>query len=143
MAAILGVLFVAALAKSSELSSKYLQTQSVILETLRHPYQPGVCIYKPEYLNIVNSFDFEKNAHSFSNVDAVKDFYNIYKKGLIPTTETFSIYNERHRNEAFALSNLFCSAEGKFNIIHFLPQRRISLLKKPFSYFIRRLEYFL
>lgn len=122
MESILGVLFIGTLAKSSELTSQYLQTQSLILEILRHPYQPGVCIYKPEYLQIVNSFDFEKNAHSFSNVDAVKEFNNIYKKGLIPTTETFSIYNERHRNEAFALSNLFCSAEGKFNIIHFFPE---------------------
>lgn len=93
-----------------------LNRQSLLLELLQHPYQPGVSIYKPEYLNIVNSFDFERSYPLFNNVEAVKEFYFLYGKGLIPYNELFSIYNEYHRKQAIALFHVFYYAKGELII---------------------------
>lgn len=92
-----------------------LHKQKVLLELLQHPYQPGVSIFKPEYLNIVNSFDFEKSYDSFhpNAVDNVKEFYQMYKKRfLIPSNEMFSVYNYNHRRQAIALFHVFYNAKG-------------------------------
>lgn len=93
----------------------FVQKQSLLFELLQHPYQPGVSIYKPEYLNIVNLFEqnFEKNFQLYRNEDAVKEFFFLYKKGLIPYNELFSIYNEYHRQQAIALFHVFYYAKGK------------------------------
>jgi len=121
MKAIISVLFVCVLAGSQAFlkgSTNYkyadkdtLAKQSVIFELLQHPYQPGVSIYKPEYLDIVHSFDFEHSYHLFTNVDAVKEFYYYYKKGFIPYNELFSIYNEHHRRQAITLFHVFYYAK--------------------------------
>lgn len=124
MKAILSVLFVSILAgslafRTGSTDYKYadkdvLAKESVIYELLQHPYQPGVSIYKPEYLDIVNAFDFEKSYSLFTNVDAVKEFYYFYKKGLIPYNELFSIYHEHHRRQAISLFHVFYYAKGEF-----------------------------
>lgn len=125
MKAILCVLFLGALASTLAVTVTYngrtdfkyadkdvLHKQKVLFELLQHPYQPGVSIYKSEYLNIVNSFDFEQNFNLFRNVDAVKEFFYMYKKGLMPYNELFSIYNYQHRRQAIALFHVFYYAKG-------------------------------
>lgn len=121
MKTILSVLFVSVLAgslaypPSSKTADKsLLAKQSVLFELLQHPYQPGVSIYKPEYLNIVKSFDLENNLNLYKNVEAVKEFVLFYKKGLIPYNELFSIYVEHHRRQAIALFHVFYYAKGKY-----------------------------
>lgn len=92
-----------------------LYKQKALFELLQHPYQPGVSIFKPEYLNIVNSFDFEKSYDSFhpDAVDKVQEFYQMYKKKfLIPSNELFSVYNFNHRRQAIALFHVFYYANG-------------------------------
>lgn len=97
-----------------------LNKQAIIFELLQHPYQPGVSIYKPEYLNIVNSFDFEQNYALFNNQEAVKQFLNYYQQGLIKYNELFSIYNDYHRQQAIALFHVFYYAKGKQFYLNFL-----------------------
>lgn len=128
MRTIISVLFVSivagsyALGTGGQTSFKYadkdvVEKQALLFELLQHPYQPGVSLYKPEYLNIVNSFDFEHSFEHFRNVDAVKEFHQFYKKGLIPFNELFSIYNEKHRQQAIALFHVFFYAKGNFILI--------------------------
>lgn len=122
MKTIISVLFVSVLAGSYAFTGgrtdfkagdqTILQKQKVLFELLQHPYQPGVSTYKPEFLNIVQSFNFEQYYDHFNNVDAVKEFYYFYKKGLMPFNELFSIYNEYHRKQAIALFHVFYYAKG-------------------------------
>lgn len=122
MKAILSVLFVSLVVGSyafvggrtgSKTADKdALLKQQVLFELLQHPYQPGVSIYKPEYFNIVKSFDFEHSYELFHNVDAVKEFFYFYKKGLMPFNELFTIHNEQHRRQAIALFHVFYYAKG-------------------------------
>lgn len=122
MKTILSVLFVSVLAGSYAFTggrtdfktgnAELLNKQKVLFELLQHPYQPGVSIYKPEYLSLVQSFDFEHSFDHFRNVDAVKEFYFYYKKGLMPFNELFSIHNEHHRRQAIALFHVFYYAKG-------------------------------
>lgn len=93
--------------------------QKVLFNLLQHPYQPGVSIYPQEYYNIMQSWDFEHSWELFRNVNAVKEFWYIYKKGLMPFNELFSIYNENHRRQAIALFHVFYYAKGiSFFIIY-------------------------
>lgn len=121
MKTILSVLFVSVLAgslafppSSKKADKDVLARQSILFELLQHPYQPGVSIYKPEYLNIVKSFDLESSYSLYRNVDAVKEFVLFYKKGLIPFNELFSIHVEHHRRQAIALFHVFYYAKGTF-----------------------------
>lgn len=128
MKTIISVLFVSVLAGSYAFTggrtdfktgdTEILLKQKVLFELLQHPYQPGVSVYKPDYLSIVQSFDFEHNFDHFNNVDAVKEFWYFYKKGLMPYNELFSIYNEQHRRQAIALFHVFYYAKG--NIFFFI-----------------------
>ncbi|XP_031620301.1 larval serum protein 2-like [Contarinia nasturtii] len=121
MKTILSVLFVSIVAGSYAFSggrtdfktfdAATVQKQKAIFELLQHPYQPGVSVYKQEFYDIVQAFDFEKSYNLFSNVDAVKEFYYLYKKGLMPFNELFSIYNEQHRRQAIALFHVFYYAK--------------------------------
>lgn len=122
MRTIISVLFVSILAgsyayyggdKFTVANKDILAKQQFLFEVLQHPYQPGVSIYKPEYLNIVNSFNFENSFSLFKNVDAVKQFWFFYQKGLIPYNELFSISNDFHRQQAIALFHVFYYAKGK------------------------------
>lgn len=93
-----------------------LDKQKALFELLQHPHQPGVSIFKPEHLDIVKSFDFEESYDSFhpDAVDNVREFYQMYKKGLlIPSNELFSIYNYNHRRQAIALFHVFYNANGE------------------------------
>lgn len=122
MKTIISVLFVSVLAGSYAFTggrtdfktgdTQVLQKQKALFELLQHPYQPGVSIYKPEYLSIVQSFNFEQSYDHFNNVEAVKEFYYLYKKGLMPFNELFSIYNEYHRRQAISLFHVFYYAKG-------------------------------
>lgn len=92
-----------------------LHKQKALFELLQHPYQSAASIFKPEHLNVVKSFDFEKNYDSFhpDAVDNVKEFYHMYKKGfLMPSDELFSIYNYNHRRQAIALFQVLYNAKG-------------------------------
>lgn len=122
MKAIISVLLLSALAGSyafiggrtdfKNADKDALNKQKVLFELLQHPYQPGVSVFKGEYLNIANSFDFEQNFNNFNNVEAIKEFYYMYKKGLMPYNQLFSIYNMRHRRQAIALFHVFYYAKG-------------------------------
>lgn len=125
MRAIISVVFLSAVASSyayvgdptgfKNADKDILLKQKALFELLQHPYQPGVSIYKQDYLNIVNAFDFEQNYGNFRNVDAVKKFYRMYEKGLMPFNELFSIYNQNHRRQAIALFHVFYYAKGKLD----------------------------
>lgn len=124
MRTIISVLFVSIIAGSYAISSypsgqnfknadkDFVEKQTKLFELLQHPYQPGVSIYKPEYLNLVNTFDVKKYYDNYSNVEAVKEFFYYYEKGLMPYNELFSIYNEYHRQQAIALFHVFYYAKG-------------------------------
>lgn len=122
MKTIISVLFVSVLAGSYAFTggrtdfktgdTEILQRQRLLFDLLQHPYQPGVSIYKPDYLNVEQSFDFENYYEHYNNVDAVKEFVYFYKKGLIPYNELFSIYNEYHRRQAISLFHVFFYAKG-------------------------------
>lgn len=123
MRTIISVLFVSIFAGSYAFYSDHahfknadkdiLSKQAVLLELLQHPYQPGVSVYKPQYLDIVHSFNFENSYDKFQNTDAIKQFYHMYKHGLMPFNELFSIYNKKHRQQAIALFHVFYYAKGK------------------------------
>lgn len=91
-----------------------LHKQAFLLEILQHPHQHGEYIYKPEYLNIVKSFNFENYYDHFSNQDAVKEFYYLYQHHPIPYYEEFSIHDKLHRQHAIALFHVFHYAKGEF-----------------------------
>lgn len=130
MKAILSVLFLSVLAGSyafigGRTDFKYadihvVYKQKAIFELLQHPHQPGVSIFKPEYLEILKEFDFENSYNLFhpDAVDNVKEFYKMYKKNfLIPFNELFSIYNSNHRRQAIALFHVFYYAKGMYAVL--------------------------
>lgn len=128
MKTILSVLFVSVLAVAAYPGGQtnyktgdkdVLAKQKVLFELLQHPYQPGVSIYKPEYFETVKNFNFEQNFELFHNVDAVKEFWFYYQKGLMPFNELFSIFNENHRRQAIALFHVFYNAKGNYRIMSY------------------------
>lgn len=107
-----------------------LHKQKALFELLQHPYQSAASIFKPEHLNIVKSFDFEKSYDSFNPdaVDNVKEFYHMYKKGLMASDELFSIYNYNHRRQAIALFQVFYNAKGMSGVDLKSPKKNLLVL---------------
>ncbi|XP_063368237.1 arylphorin subunit alpha-like [Cydia amplana] len=67
-----------------------------------------------DWWRIGSAYDVEANINKYTNKKAVEDFLQYYKSGFMPKDKTFSMSNDRMREEAIALSRLLYYA-GDFN----------------------------
>lgn len=76
--------------------------QKFLFDILRHVHQP---IQQTEFLTVGETFIVDKT--KYTKFEYVSDFFKTFKMGFLPRGEVFSIFNERHLNEAILLFNLF------------------------------------
>ncbi|XP_037029057.1 hexamerin-1.1-like [Bradysia coprophila] len=89
----------------------FLVKQKAILDLLQHVHQKdiyteGKWLTDKEFF----SYDYDYNT-KFTNVEAVMEFLNFYRTGMLPRGEVFSIMNEMHRRQVIALFHLFYYAK--------------------------------
>lgn len=88
---------------------QFLHQQEDLLVLLRHVYQPD---WNPQLVSYAKNYKILENLGSYTNVDAVKEFYKLYETGTyLPKGEIFNIYNEVHREQAIALFEFFYYAK--------------------------------
>lgn len=79
-----------------------------MLRLLNHVYMPN--FYKDQF-DLGESFDFTKNYDNFKNMEAVKDFYEMYQNGMLPKHKIFSVFNDVHRDQVIGLFHAFFYAK--------------------------------
>jgi len=93
----------------------FLVKQKAILDLLQHVHQRDIYtelksltddMPVKEFFN--NEYDYKNR---FTNVDAVQEFVTMYRKGMLPRGELFSIMNETHRRQVIAVFHLFYYAK--------------------------------
>lgn len=85
----------------------FLVKQKAILDLLQHVYQSNKATTDVKHIT-----DFYKDHETkFTNVDAVMEFFDLFRLGMLPRGELFSIMNETHRNQVVALFHLFYYAK--------------------------------
>lgn len=86
-----------------------LEMQQLLLNLVQHPYQRDI---QPQLLAIATNWKFELKFDQFIDIDAVKDFLQYHKDGLIGCNDVFNIYNPVHRDQMIALFRLFYAAKN-------------------------------
>lgn len=109
----------------------FLYKQRAILELLQHVHQNDVM---PTLYEDAMLWRFEDNFDLFTNVDAVKEFYDFYKLGLLPMNEIFTIYNEYHRDQVIALFHVFYYAKDFETFFKVLKWARFNVNEGMFIY---------
>ncbi|XP_037027574.1 larval serum protein 2-like [Bradysia coprophila] len=95
--------------KPAKIADKdFLLRQKSILDLLQHINQYEVL---PELYEQTKTYRIEEYYGDYTNVEAVREFVDLYRVGLLPLNEIFSIYNENHRKQAIALFHVFYYAK--------------------------------
>lgn len=95
--------------KPAKIADKdFLLRQKSILELLQHINQYEIL---PELYEEAKNYNIEDHYDYYTNVAAVREFVDLYRYGLLPLKEIFSIYNESHREQAIALFHVFYYAK--------------------------------
>lgn len=93
----------------------FLVKQKAILDLFQHVHQRDIYTeYKEttDKMHVKEFFTLEYDyKNKFTNVDAVLEFVNLYRLGMLPRGELFSIMNETHRRQVIALFHLFYYAK--------------------------------
>ncbi|KAJ6638511.1 Larval serum protein 2 [Pseudolycoriella hygida] len=98
-----------ALPKPAKVADKdFLFRQKSILELLQHIGQNNVL---PHIYQEFKDYRIEDHYDYYTNVEAVQEFVKLYRFGLLPVNEIFSINNEYHREQAVALFHVFYYAK--------------------------------
>lgn len=107
----------------------FLVKQKAILDLLQHVHQKDIYtelktmtdkMHVKEFVNL--DYDYNKHVkeflnydsdykNKFTNVEAVMEFVKLYRLGMLPRGELFSIMNETHRRQVIALFHLFYYAK--------------------------------
>ncbi|XP_063916416.1 larval serum protein 1 alpha chain-like [Zophobas morio] len=80
-----------------------LERQRGILELFKHINQPSS---RKEHIQISKSYKIEEHYNDYSKPEVAKYFYKIYQYGLLPKGEIFSVFYQKHLEEAIALFKL-------------------------------------
>uniref|UniRef100_A0A182VZG2 Uncharacterized protein n=1 Tax=Anopheles minimus TaxID=112268 RepID=A0A182VZG2_9DIPT len=86
----------------------FLVRQKQMLEVFQHVHQHEV---HTELWEVSKAYDIEKHYDQYSKVEAVKEFVALYKHGLLPFDEIFSVFDDHHREQAIALFHVFYYAK--------------------------------
>uniref|UniRef100_A0A182SX12 Hemocyanin N-terminal domain-containing protein n=1 Tax=Anopheles maculatus TaxID=74869 RepID=A0A182SX12_9DIPT len=86
----------------------FLVRQKQMLEVFQHVHQHEV---HTELWEVSKAYDIEQHYDQYSNVEAVKEFVTLYKHGLLPFDEIFSVFDDHHREQAIALFHVFYYAK--------------------------------
>ncbi|XP_062540228.1 hexamerin-1.1-like [Armigeres subalbatus] len=86
----------------------FLVKQKAILEVLQHVHQAELHTSLWEESKKINIEDYQNN---YTNEEAVKEFLQLYKHGMLPMEEIYSLHNEYQRKEVIALFHLFYYAQ--------------------------------
>jgi len=88
----------------------FLVKQKAILDLLQHVHQKDIYT-EGKWLTDKELFSYDDYNTKFTNVEAVMEFLNFYRTGMLPRGEVFSIMNEMHRRQVIALFHLFYYAK--------------------------------
>ncbi|KAL0275530.1 UNVERIFIED_CONTAM: hypothetical protein PYX00_003354 [Menopon gallinae] len=86
----------------------FLHKQKAVLELLWRVNHPVVY---PEIVQVATTFNFEEHVEHFTNVEAVKNFVALYKQGLLPQGQVFTILDDQQEKEVVALFSVFYYAK--------------------------------
>ncbi|XP_015177942.1 PREDICTED: arylphorin subunit beta-like [Polistes dominula] len=87
----------------------FLLKQKKIYNLLYHISQPD--IVNPDLYTEGQQYSIEANIDSYTNQDAVKEFLYLYKHGMLPRGNVFSVYYPKVLKESIALFRLFYYAK--------------------------------
>ncbi|KAK2586862.1 hypothetical protein KPH14_009800 [Odynerus spinipes] len=87
----------------------FLVKQKKVYNLLYHVSQPD--IVNPALYTEGQQYSIEANIDSYTNQDAVKEFLYLYKYGMLPRGEVFSVYYPKLLKESVALYRLFYYAK--------------------------------
>ncbi|XP_055620291.1 hexamerin-1.1-like [Toxorhynchites rutilus septentrionalis] len=82
----------------------FLVKQRQLLELFQHVQQHEV---HNEQWNVAKQYKIQDNYDHYKNADAVKEFFQMYRHGMLQMDDTFSIFHEHHREQAIALFHVF------------------------------------
>nr|XP_022916778.1 arylphorin subunit alpha-like [Onthophagus taurus] len=88
-------------------TEEFLQQQKIVYQLFQYVYQPN---YLPEYEKIGLTYNLEENLQGYSNPKYVLDFLSNYQVGSLPKGQVFSIFYDKHQNEAIAFFRVLYSA---------------------------------
>ncbi|KAI4501389.1 hypothetical protein M0802_003266 [Mischocyttarus mexicanus] len=88
---------------------EFLLKQKKVLNLLYHVSQPE--IVNPDLFTEGQQYSIEANIDSYTNQNAVKQFLQLYKHGMLPRGSVFSIYYPELLRESVALFRLFYYAK--------------------------------
>ncbi|XP_044742194.1 hexamerin-like [Chrysoperla carnea] len=86
----------------------FLQKQRDLLRLLRHVHQPNTYL---DQVEIAKTFDIESNIALFEKPIVVQEFIQLYRYGMLPQKEIFSIMNDVHRRQVIAVFHLMYYAK--------------------------------
>ncbi|XP_072944977.1 arylphorin subunit alpha-like [Epargyreus clarus] len=67
--------------------------------------------HNAEYYKIATEYDVEAHIDNYTNKKAVEEFFTLKKTGFLPRNYPFTIFYEKHKQEAIALFHLFFYAK--------------------------------
>lgn len=112
----------------------FLLKQKAILHLLQHVHQKDIYTdekWLTENEFFINDFDYTTK---FTNVEAVTEFLNFYRSGMLPRGEVFSIMNEIHRRQVIALFHLFYYAKDWSSFYEVATFARLNVNEGMFVY---------
>lgn len=80
-----------------------IERQQKVLSLLENIQQEST---DADWWQIGSEYDVEANINSYTDEKAVEEFLHYYNSGFMPKDETFSMFNDRMREEAIALFKL-------------------------------------
>lgn len=93
----------------------FLVKQKAILNLLQHVHQTDIYTElktMTDKMLVKDFFNYDYDyKNKFTNVEAVMEFVYLYRTGMLPRGEVFSIMNETHRRQVIALFHLFYYAK--------------------------------
>lgn len=116
----------------------FLVKQKAILDILQHIHQKDIftelktlsdTLHSKEFF----SFDYDYQT-KFTNVEAIMEFVKLYRSGMLPRGEVFSIMNETHRRQVISLFHLFYYAKNWETFYKLAVFARLNLNEGMFVY---------
>jgi hypothetical protein len=89
-------------------NKQFLERQRDVLRLFRHVNQPS---YYKDHVEIAQSYNIHGHYDYYTKPEVAKHYYQIYKYGLLPRGEVFSVFYEEHLQQAIALYKLFYYAK--------------------------------
>ncbi|XP_043278884.1 larval serum protein 1 alpha chain-like [Venturia canescens] len=110
----------------------YVTKQKSIYQLYWHVDQPTTVL--PELYQKARTFSIADHLDSYTNQVAVQEFLDLWKHGMIPREEIFSVFYPHHLEEAKALFNVFYYAKDFNTFYNTAVWARFNVNEKLFSY---------